>query len=55
LSGCSSAAICHIATECKGIFFGRFNLYCHTSSIASGVVGQHNKIEDVTFGAALVF
>jgi hypothetical protein len=31
----------------------RVNLYCHTTSI-SHIVGQHNKIGDIIFEAALV-
>jgi len=32
-SGCPSAAICHTATKCNGLSFGRFSLYCHIISI----------------------
>ena len=54
VSDCPSAAICHMAITCNGILVGRFNLYCHTTSIHPNVVGQHNKI-GVTFRACLVY
>ena len=52
LSDCPSAAICHRATTWNGILAERFNLYCHTTTICT--VGQHHKIEGITFGAALI-
>ena len=54
LLDCPSAVICRTATEFNGILAGRFNLYCISTTFASDVVGQHNKIGGITFGAALV-
>ena len=36
------------------ILVGRFHLYCHTTDIASDIVGQHDKIGGITFGATLI-
>ena len=33
----------------------KFNLYWHTPASASDIVGQSNKIEGVTFGAAILY
>ena len=57
LSDCPSAAICHIAATCNGILVARFNLYCCwciSPTSVSHVIGQQNKIEGITFGAALI-
>lgn len=51
LSNCYSVAICHTATE------GRQQGLTSTAeppASTSGVVGQHNKIEDITFRAVLI-
>ena len=33
LSDSCSATICHTASKCSGLLVGRFNLYCHTTTI----------------------
>jgi len=48
------AVICHTATKCNRIFVGRFNLFCLTTSLCLWCCGQHNKIEGITFKAALI-
>jgi len=54
MSDCSSAAVCHMTTKCSGILAGRFNLYCYNTNTCLDIVGEHNKIGGITFGAALV-
>jgi len=44
--------ICHMAAKCNGTLLGRFNFYCHTTS---DVMGQHNKIRNITFRAVLIY
>ena len=34
---------------------GWFNIYYHTTICLSDTVGQHNKVEGITFGAPLIF
>lgn len=53
LLDCTSAAICHhMVTKCSGILAGRFSLYCIPPPSTSDVVGQRNKIGDITLGTA---
>ena len=54
LSGCPSAAICHMATTCSAIWTRRFSLYCYTTTSTSDTVTQYNKTGGITFGAALM-
>ena len=46
LSDCSSAAICHTATKCKGIPTGRFSLYCHPTNICLWHHGPKEKTQN---------
>ena len=43
-SDCPSAAVCHTATKCNGILVGWFNFYCHTTTSASDIRGQHKAL-----------
>jgi len=54
LLDCPSAAVCHMAAKCNVILVEMFNLYCCTTNIHLDVMGQHHKIEGITFGAALM-
>jgi len=52
LSDCSSAAICHMAvTEC---LCGGSTSAAIPPTSTSDTAGQHNKIEGITFGTAVV-
>ena len=58
LSGCPSAAICHMAATRNGILVGRFSLYCRTNNQQHQQppqTSQTNITGGITFRAALAY
>ena len=54
VSDCPSAAVSHTATTCKGYWWEGSTSTAIPLTSASDIAGQHNKIEGIAFGAALV-
>jgi len=44
-----------MVTKCNGILAGRFNLYSTPPTSASDIMGQHNKIDGISFITVLIF